>query len=531
MIEMKPNQILIAFLLFQLSFVGLQARSSDTVRVALVIGAQNYTYVTSLKNPINDAQDMAKLLEAKKFKVHTLYDPKTKREVQDAVRKYLMELLSNRNSIGLVYYSGHGLQVDGSNYLVPVEADPQIKADLEDQCLNMDYVMRAIEQAGNQLNIFILDACRNNPFKGFERYADKGLNMVTAPRGSYIVYATKPGSVASDGSGRNGLFTSKLLKYIDEDGLNIEQVFKKVANDVAIESGDTQRPWIAMDYTGDFYFTMPVAPLEISTPVKPVVVETIEKPTVLPMNTRGEEQSKTDRAESLDYGYGIGDAPIVTIGKQTWTAKNLNVSTFANGDPIPEAKTAKEWRDAAKNGWPAWCYYNNDPGNRHTYGKLYNWYAVNDQRGLAPKGWHVPNDEEWNILLGQLGENASTNLKSIDNWQHGANGSNSSGFSAYPGGFRTHKGVFYILREENSSNSIEQKTFGLGVIGCWWSANDIRNKSEASFREISSAQIFRMLFQQATSIKDARVNSGILHGNTDKSWGFSVRCIKDVSEQ
>ena len=115
--------------------------------------------------------------------------------------------------------------------------------------------MRAINQAGNGLNIFVLDACRNNPFQGFSRSAEKGLSMVDTPKGSYIVYATKPGSVASDGTGRNGLFTSKLLQYMNTQGLNIEQVFKQVARDVSTESGDAQRPWIASDFTGDFFFT------------------------------------------------------------------------------------------------------------------------------------------------------------------------------------------------------------------------------------------------------------------------------------
>lgn len=155
----------------------------------------------------------------------------------------------------MVYYSGHGMQVDGSNYLIPTQADPKIKADLDDQLLNVDYMMQAIEQAGNSLNICVLDACRNNPFRSFSRSAEKGLSMVSTPKGSYVVYATKPGSVASDGTGRNGLFTSKLLKYINAEGLNIEQVFKRVAAEVSAESNDAQRPWIASDFTGDFFFT------------------------------------------------------------------------------------------------------------------------------------------------------------------------------------------------------------------------------------------------------------------------------------
>lgn len=237
-------------------------------KYALVIGVKSYQFVQPLANSLNDAVDLSATLKKKGFHVIELYDPKTKREMQDAVRKYFGLLQGKNNVAGMVFYSGHGMQVDGINYLIPAQANPQIKADLEDQCLSMDYVMRAIEEAGNGLNIFVLDACRNNPFRGFSRSGEKGLSMVNAPRGSYIVYATKPGSVASDGTGRNGLFTSKLLKHINEDGLKFEEVFKRVAADVATESGDAQRPWISSDYTGDFFFSEGKGTAAVTKPVE-----------------------------------------------------------------------------------------------------------------------------------------------------------------------------------------------------------------------------------------------------------------------
>ncbi|MFM7328070.1 MAG: caspase domain-containing protein [Bacteroidota bacterium] len=232
----------------------LSAQTTES-RVALVIGIKNYQFVSPLQNTLNDAKDMASTLKSKGFEVVELYDPLSKRQMQDAIVRYFELLQKNNNAVGVVFYSGHGMQVDGANYLIPTAANMKIKADIEDQCLNMDYVMRAIEQAGNKLNIFILDACRNNPFKGFYRSGEQGLNMVSTPKGSYIVYATKPGAVASDGTGRNGLFTSNLLKHMNAEGLNIEQVFKRVASDVSTQSGDAQRPWIASDYTGDFFFS------------------------------------------------------------------------------------------------------------------------------------------------------------------------------------------------------------------------------------------------------------------------------------
>ena len=261
-------------LLIVVAYSSKVSAQNPQEKYALVIGVKSYQFVQPLQNSLNDAKDLSAVLKKKGFKVIEVYDPETKREMQDAVKQYFGFLQGKDNVAGMVFYSGHGMQVDGINYLIPTQANPQIKADLEDQCLSMDYVMRAIEEAGNGLNIFVLDACRNNPFRSFSRSAEKGLSMVNAPRGSYIVYATKPGSVASDGTGRNGLFTSKLLKHIDTDGLKFEEVFKRVAADVSQESSDAQRPWISSDYTGDFYFS----PGDGKTEPAPPVIAKKEEP-------------------------------------------------------------------------------------------------------------------------------------------------------------------------------------------------------------------------------------------------------------
>src|SRR5690606_1923129 len=157
-----------------------------------------------------------------------------------------------------------------------------------------------------------------------------------------------------------------------------------------------------------------------------------------------------------------GAAKEVTIGKQEWMTQNLNVDKFRNGDSIPEAKTDEEWRKAGENGEPAWCYYNNNPDNGDRYGKLYNWYAVNDPRGLAPEGWKIPSDEEWSRLVDFLGGGfvAGTKMKSTDFWAdykgESGNGTNESGFSGLPGGFRFDDGEFV----------------GIGKLGFWWSSTE-----------------------------------------------------------
>jgi len=189
-----------------------------------------------------------------------------------------------------------------------------------------------------------------------------------------------------------------------------------------------------------------------------------------------------------------GSFKSVKIGAQTWMSENLNVSTFRNGDPIPEAKTNEEWEKAGENKQPAWCYYDNDPANGAKYGKLYNWYAVNDPRGLAPVGYHVPSDAEWTILTGFLGgqDAAGTKMKSKSGWAENRNGTNSSGFSGLPGGGRYDDGAFSYI----------------GTVGDWWSSTE---------DDAGSA------WGRYLGYGDGSVYGS--YGNEEN--GFSVRCLRD----
>jgi uncharacterized protein (TIGR02145 family) len=147
----------------------------------------------------------------------------------------------------------------------------------------------------------------------------------------------------------------------------------------------------------------------------------------------------------------------VRIGNQEWMTRNLDVDRFRNGDIIPHVESDEEWKKAGENSQPAWCYYDNDPENGKKYGKLYNWYAVNDPRGLAPKGFHVPTDKEWTFLETFLGGDyfADHKMKSVEGWEdwededgelQNGNGDNSSGFNVLPGGFRNTVGSFSNVR-------------------------------------------------------------------------------------
>ena len=191
----------------------------------------------------------------------------------------------------------------------------------------------------------------------------------------------------------------------------------------------------------------------------------------------------------------FGFSQSVTIGTQTWTTLNLDVAIFRNGDAILEVKDDAEWLDAWVNEQPAWCYYNNDPKNGTKYGKLYNWYAVNDARGLAPSGWHVPTDQEWTVLSTFLGgeDVAGKKMKSSSGWNYKSNGNNSSGFTGLPGGYRT-SGVDFLM---------------VGDFGFWWSASEY---------DETGAWSRALLYN---------FNSDLSRSSYGKDAGFSVRCVKD----
>ena len=208
-------------------------------RIALVIGNGAYQHFPPLANPVNDAVDMAASLESTGFTVRKCINGQ-RQEMLNAVRRFGDDL--KQGGVGLFFYAGHGVQVKGENFLVPVDADIRHEDEVEDSALKASSVLRKMETAGNRLNIVILDACRNNPLPGSSRGADRGLARMDAPRGSLLVYATAPGDTASDGEGRNGLFTSMLLKYMKTPGLPVESMLKKVRVEVMKKSGETQLP-------------------------------------------------------------------------------------------------------------------------------------------------------------------------------------------------------------------------------------------------------------------------------------------------
>lgn len=229
-------------------------------RYALIIGNSNYPKdLGMLKNPVNDATDIATELRQSDFEVQLLTNA-TYIQIREAVRKFHDKLTNGPKdqTVGLFYYAGHGVQYQDENYLVPIDANVQFEDDIVRMCFPVQKMVLAnMERSNSRMNIVILDACRNNPFPATTRSAGQtGLADMKKARGSFIAYATAPGSVASDGTGRNGLYTQELLKALRKPGLTIEQVFKEVRVNVLRMSGDKQFTWDSSNIVGEFFFKL-----------------------------------------------------------------------------------------------------------------------------------------------------------------------------------------------------------------------------------------------------------------------------------
>lgn len=218
-------------------------------RVALVIGNADYTATSKLRNTLNDARAMSETLKNLGFDV-TMVENGTYETIKNAV--YAFGDRIQDVDVSLFFYAGHGLEVDGTNYLVPVDADIQSHLDVKQKCIPLSGVSNTMEFANDEgLNMIILDACRNNPFPAGKR-GGTGLARINAPSGTLIAYATDPGSVASDGDGTNGLYTGELIKQLNISQ-RIEDIFMHTRNNVEHISGGKQRPWEEARLKGIFY--------------------------------------------------------------------------------------------------------------------------------------------------------------------------------------------------------------------------------------------------------------------------------------
>ena len=230
------------------------AETADEPRIALLIGNSTYREAP-LRNPVNDVRAMAKTLRELGFTV-LAHENANKSTMERAILDFGRRLTGG--GVGFFYYAGHGLQVRGRNFLIPVDAEIDSEATTRIAGVDVDLLLEQTAEARNRVNVVILDACRNNPFERRLRGASRGLSAVDAARGTLIAYATAPGSVAADGSGSNGLYTEELLKALRVPGLKVEEVFKRVRAGVTDRSNGAQTPWESSSLTGDLVFNFTV---------------------------------------------------------------------------------------------------------------------------------------------------------------------------------------------------------------------------------------------------------------------------------
>jgi len=279
---------------------GLSRSNSTTMpsnlqQVALVVGNNQYEH-SPLKNPVNDATDIARVLEEIGFDVSLKTNLK-QRQMDDAIHDFTKRLSQSNNSVGLFYFAGHGAQVNGQNYLLPIDNE-RIKdgTDLEYHAVYADKILKKMEKAKTSLNIIILDACRDNPYSG-GRTLKGGLAPMQQTHGSIIAFATATGKTASDTSqkGTNGLFTSHLisaLKIAHQKHQRIDDMFMQISENVTHESKDRQQPWYLASLKKPFCFggclgqsIQPVTNTKITTPVPELSTPARSEPVKPPQTT------------------------------------------------------------------------------------------------------------------------------------------------------------------------------------------------------------------------------------------------------
>lgn len=222
-------------------------------KLALVIGCNEYEHAGHLANPLNDANDIKEKLTQLGFDVMQVENG-TLKQMKIEIDNFGTEL--EKYDIGLFYFAGHGVQVNGLNYLIPIDANLKNERTVEYDCVRVDRVLSHMEASKNKVNLVVLDACRNNPFeRSWGRdLSQRGLAVMEAPKGSLIAYSTSPGKTASDGEGKNGLYTGVLVNEINSVNISITQLFQKVRKSVMDKSKDEQVPWESTSLTADFYF-------------------------------------------------------------------------------------------------------------------------------------------------------------------------------------------------------------------------------------------------------------------------------------
>lgn len=373
-------------------------------RDALVIGNDAYEHARQLANPRNDATAMAKMLSNLGFNVTFRADADLK-SMKGALREFIDGLPAERDpdAVALVYFAGHGVQINGSNYLIPVDAEMARDYEVPDETLSMDSIMQGLESAGAGLNLLILDCCRNNPFsrswRGARSASTDGLAMpAAAPQGMFIAFSTSPGDVAEDGDGDNSPYTEALLKHLPTPGKAFEEAFKRVGGEVAQQTSGMQEPWFNSKFYGSFQFVpkgmeLPGAPGDpaAATVARPwenslglEFVPVPGKPGVLMARTETRVRDFRAFVEDSDY-VQQGGGNVISIAKNN------------------EGKYTTEWVEKSDAGWdnPGFEQTENHPAVCVSWNEaeaFCKWLSRKEGRT-----YRLPTDAEWSAAVGNTG--------------------------------------------------------------------------------------------------------------------------------
>ena len=314
----KLSQGLVLVILSLLS--GMNLAIADGRRVALVVGNSTYRNVPQLSNPSHDAALIAQTLQALGFQL-VGGGPRIdldKAGFDAAVRTFGQQVQGA--DVALFYYSGHGMQVDGRNWLVPLDANPARVQDLDFQMVDAQLVLRQMEGAGTKLNLMILDACRNNPFGGRGlRAAGGGLAQMRAPEGTLISYATQPGNTAADGTGENSPYTQALAETMRQPGLDVLRMFNRVGVEVKKATGGSQQPWVSSSPLESDYF---LAGAGTNTVVPPPVAPPPATPAASLIPPKPARAADITKAMVGNWRYGDGAG---------CTATHVGIVNIGNG--------------------------------------------------------------------------------------------------------------------------------------------------------------------------------------------------------
>jgi formylglycine-generating enzyme required for sulfatase activity len=344
---MRPSpgmRIAAGIFLFGISLLGLVAQT-NAPRYALVIGNSDYSGMPRLRNPANDARDVAVVLGKLGFAVTPLYNG-SRRQMNQAIVAFRESLASDRTSEGFFYYAGHGVQAKGVNYLIPVGSDIRSEADLDDEAVSLQRVLGSIEEARNRVNVVILDACRDNPLPAASRSAARGLAVVaSAPSESVVLFSTAQNQTAADGEGRNSPFAAALVKYLPEAG-DISRTIKLVTAEVKRATGSAQTPFQYTSLDFDYQLNRGAVTAPSPTPA-PAVATTLTVTRsygtlVVSASTSGSlyldgkamgdlpagAEARLDNVEagdrSVELRYATGDKETKTVGVQKGQSSNVS---------------------------------------------------------------------------------------------------------------------------------------------------------------------------------------------------------------